>query len=477
MKTLQKQLSRLLIALLLVTGLNSVFLWKTLTNLYQASEKLQKNQRVIALATDLERGFFEEDKLRSIEPDEREKKQLNNVRNQIKSDLNEILNLIDDKQGVAKIREIQNFWKSSKDHHGTTQLMIFVRSFIANQQKFLKPLEEGANDATKATTIFAAIYFIVFGVILLILNSFLQHRLFIPMGRLSEKMKDYQAGNYQLPPPDSNEDEVGQLEARFYEMAGRVGQTVTELKEIDRVKTDFISIASHELRTPMTSVKGSLSLILSGTVSDVNPEVKDLLTIAEKETDRLIRLINDILDLTKMESKKLSIDKKWHMLNEVVETAVSAIQGLLEITKVKIQMTFPNVQYKAFMDRDRITQVITNLLSNAAKFSPAGSMVTIGYEPYENGIMIYVSDQGPGIANEHKDHVFEKFRSTDAGKSKIIRGTGLGLPICKALVEQHGGRIGLESEFGKGATFYFILTEAVATTQYTSNDVTNEEAA
>jgi signal transduction histidine kinase len=459
MKTLQRQLSRLLIVLMLVTGLNAAFLWKTLTQLYHASEELQKAQKVIALATDLERNFLEEDK------------------NQIRGNLKELISLVTDKQGIQKIREIQSAWQNAKSHHATTQVIIYVRSFISTQQRFLKPLENGAKEATKATSIFALVYVIVFGVVLLILSSFLQRRLFRPMGRLSERMKNYQAGNYQLPPPTSSNDEVGYLEAQFYDMAGRVGQTVTDLQELDRVKTDFISIASHELRTPMTSVKGSLSLILSGTVSDVNPEVKELLTIAEKETDRLIRLINDILDLTKMETKKLSIDKKWHVLSDVIESSVTGIQGLLELTKVRVETSFPNAQYKVLMDRDRITQVITNLLSNAAKFSPAGSVVTIGYEPNEKGVMVYVSDQGPGIKQDDQEHVFEKFRSTDAGKSKIIRGTGLGLPICKALVEQHGGSIGLESEFGKGASFYFTLPEAVAATQSHVVDHDTQEAA
>jgi len=287
----------------------------------------------------------------------------------------------------------------------------------------------------------------------------MKRRLFQPLSLLSEKMKHFQAGNVELPPLVAAHDEIGDLEEKFYDMAGRVGQTVTELKELDKVKTDFISIASHELRTPMTSVKGSLSLILSGNFASLDPDSREILTIAEKETDRLIRLINDILDLTKMEAKKLPLDKKWWDLGEIIQAAVKGLGGLFEVTKVTVRIQKSSEVIRALVDHDRIQQVITNLLSNAVKFSPAGSEVVVYYGETETGAVIKVRDSGPGIKAEDQPIVFEKFRSTDPRKSKIIKGTGLGLPICKALVEQHGGQIGLESEPGHGCTFYFTVPE------------------
>jgi signal transduction histidine kinase len=170
-----------------------------------------------------------------------------------------------------------------------------------------------------------------------------------------------------------------------------------------------------------------------------------------------------------MEAKQLPLDRKWSDLGSVAKEAVEGINGLLEVTKVSAQVVEPSVPVKAFMDRDRIQQVITNLLSNAVKFSPENSMVTLTYGPYPTnlgkGAIVKIIDSGPGIKAEDQPHLFEKFRSTDSGRSKAIKGTGLGLPICKALVEQHGGQIGVQSKIGQGSTFYFIIPEPTVTQQ------------
>jgi signal transduction histidine kinase len=296
----------------------------------------------------------------------------------------------------------------------------------------------------------------------LFLSYFASRTVFTPLSDLLRKMKNFKDGTAKLFPVSKVTDDISYLDSQFYEMATQSPKT-TEFQDLDRAKTDFISVVSHELRTPMTAVKGSLSLILTTEQDQLSNETKEILGIAEKESDRLIRLINDILDLTKMETQQLPLDKKWFDLESVVQSAVEGMQGLFEVTKVRAEIVKPPKPIKAFFDHDRVQQIITNLMSNAVKFSPSGSVITISYAPHPNlqskGVCIRVKDCGQGIKKDDMDHIFEKFRSTDSGRSKIIKGTGLGLPICKALVEQHGGEIAVQSTEGKGSTFYFTLPE------------------
>jgi signal transduction histidine kinase len=462
-KNLQAQLSRLLFALVVLSAVNAGFLWKTLSQLFDSYRNVSQGQTRTFLAGELERDFFEESRLRSLDDSVAEKGALPEVRGHIRKLFKEIRSSINEKGDIADVKNIEKSWHAAHDPNSSIQLLILTRRFISNKQKILMPLESSADIATKGMAGFLLLYLAIMASTILILMRFMKRRLFAPLFDLSEKMKYFQAGKVELPPLTEAEDEIGDLEEKFYDMAGRVGHTVTELKELDKVKTDFISIASHELRTPMTSVKGSLSLILTGNLAELSPDVREILTIAEKETDRLIRLINDILDLTKMEAKKLPLDKKWCDLEEIIQASVKGLGGLFEVTKVNVRLQKSNEGIKALVDHDRIQQVITNLLSNAVKFSPAGSDVVVYCGAHESGAVIKVRDSGPGIKLEDQPIVFEKFRSTDPRKSKIIKGTGLGLPICKALVEQHGGQIGLESEPGHGSTFYFTVPEVKIT--------------
>lgn len=457
--SLQKQLRRLLWVLVAITGVNALFFWKTLDGLFKASKDLSKVQKFMGAATELERHLFAESKYKQGAQDSRKAQLLKDVQTQIKSDLKFLQDTETDKSQAATLRDIKAKWPRAYSEDDYLQLLSSVRKYVAHQKSVMAPLEKTTQDATKATVMYLLIYVAIFGLTAFVLGQYFRQRLFSPINKLSDKMKHYQAGHYELPHQVFKNNEIGYLESQFYEMAKRMSATVDELKELDRVKTDFLSIASHELRTPMTAVKGSLSLILSGSVSQINDDIKEILSITEKETDRLIRLINDILDLTKMEAKKMPLDKKWHSIDDVMVSAVNGITGLFEVAKVSVEIQSTNPPLKAHVDRDRIQQVITNLLSNAIKFSPQGSTVILSCQLQGTSAVIAVTDQGPGIPPENHNYVFEKFRSMDSGKSKIIQGTGLGLPICKAIIEQHGGQIGLESEPGKGSTFFFTLVE------------------
>ncbi|MFQ5696586.1 MAG: sensor histidine kinase, partial [Terriglobia bacterium] len=231
---------------------------------------------------------------------------------------------------------------------------------------------------------------------------------------------------------------------------------ITREKELDQAKTEFISIASHELRTPMTSIKGSLDLLLGGFAGEVSEETRELLVIAQSGCERLIRLINDILDLSKIEAGRMQLRLQPMSVLDSVQRSVRTIKSYAESFQVKLAIDCPSPPPEVIGDRDRVDQVVTNLLGNAVKFSPAGSTVTVALRPVGEAVECRVIDTGPGIAADQLDRLFGKFQQLEpqAGRKG---GTGLGLAIARALVEEHGGNVWVESELGRGSQFIFQL--------------------
>ena len=270
-------------------------------------------------------------------------------------------------------------------------------------------------------------------------------------------MKDFLVDKYTYHfsvPPDN---EIGELQNSFNSMAQKVLTQMDELQALDNAKSEFLSIASHELRTPMTSIKGSLGLLQSGVTENLNDASLNLLNIAEAETDRLIRLINDILDLSKIEARMLNFDPSWMNIKHVIIMTLESLDGLAKAANVHLVKVDLNDIY-APVDQDRIQQVLTNLISNAVKYSPDDGNVFVGMSFTNNGqLKISIKDEGVGIAPEDQKLIFEKFRQATGKDNPLVKGTGLGLAIAKAFVEEHNGVIGVESKPGNGSEFYFTL--------------------
>ncbi len=228
---------------------------------------------------------------------------------------------------------------------------------------------------------------------------------------------------------------------------------VTREREIDRMKTEFVSTVSHELRTPLTSIKGSLHLLLSDDGLVLDETQRHLVDISLKNTDRLIRLINNILDISKMEAGHIHLDLELHRPLDFVEMAVDGIRGFAESRGIAIESRVTTELPTVRVDFDRMVQVVTNLLSNAIKFSPERGLVTVGARRSGGDLEVWVTDQGQGIAPEDVGRLFRKFQQLDGRTVRAVGGTGLGLAICRGIVEEHGGRIGVDSRPGEGATF------------------------
>ena len=222
---------------------------------------------------------------------------------------------------------------------------------------------------------------------------------------------------------------------------------------IDEMKSEFISVASHEIRTPMTSIKGSLELLLGGYAGELPLEASELLGICLTAVDRLIRLINDLLDIAKIESGKMELNMDRLNLTDCIKKSLRSIRSLAEAQKVSIDAEPSGQIPDVYADRDRLEQVITNLLSNALKYAPPESIVRVHVQEVNNSVRVSVADRGPGIPPEQVEKGIDRFHQLEGAK----KGTGLGLTICRALIEQQRGRIWVESEPGQGANFQFEL--------------------
>ncbi|MBE8969370.1 PAS domain S-box protein, partial [Nostocales cyanobacterium LEGE 12452] len=230
---------------------------------------------------------------------------------------------------------------------------------------------------------------------------------------------------------------------------------ITERKLIERMKDEFVSVVSHELRTPLTSIHGSLGMLASGLLPTDSEQGKRLMQIATDSSERLVRLINDILDIERIESGKAKMEPEICNIIDLITQAVNVMQPLADKAGVKVSVSTLFGQVLA--DADRIVQTLTNLLSNAIKFSSPGSTVWLGAQHQGNEVLLTVKDTGRGIPTDKLESIFERFQQVDSSDSRNHDGTGLGLAICKSIMQQHGGRIWAESTLGEGSTFYVTL--------------------
>jgi PAS domain S-box-containing protein len=235
---------------------------------------------------------------------------------------------------------------------------------------------------------------------------------------------------------------------------------ITAQKQAEQMKNEFISTVSHELRTPLTSIRGSLGLITGGAAGELPPKAKTLLQIAQSNSERLVRLINDILDMERIESGRMPFHIQRYGLRNLIDQAVDANSGYFNEHGIGWTVKDNALGAEALVDSDRFHQVMNNLLSNAIKFSPPGGEVSISLDPRAKGIRVSVSDRGPGIPEAFRTRIFGKFEQADSSDTKQKGGTGLGLSISKAIAERLGGALSFESQVGQGTTFYVDIPVA-----------------
>src|SRR5271155_2928510 len=246
---------------------------------------------------------------------------------------------------------------------------------------------------------------------------------------------------------------------------------LTQRSELDTLKDEFISTVSHELRTPLTSIRGALGLLSSGIIGDVDAKAQNLLRIAVTNTDRLIRLINDILDLERMESGRAPLQIRRCSLRELAQQAIDTMTAMADSNTVHLDLAPATAAQAAYPealffdgDADRILQVLTNLLSNAIKFSPPASTIRVHTEATSDSILLKIVDEGRGIPTDKLDSIFDRFQQVEPSDARQKGGTGLGLAICRSIVQQHSGSIWAQRNLSVGTTLYVMLPRTTRST-------------
>jgi len=253
-------------------------------------------------------------------------------------------------------------------------------------------------------------------------------------------------------------------EKTIQDLLARVERDNEELRRLDKLKNEFISIVAHDLRTPLTSINGYLRFLGDPRMGKLDPQQQEFVDLAYKNARRLANLVANFLDLSVMESGELKIKPRYMRLNETVVDTIKALENLAVSKSIQVVVNLPEVGIPLEADPDKMEQVYINLLGNAIKFTPPKGLITVGArletKDGRPGVLGWVKDTGPGIPPEEAEKVFEKFYQIDNTETKMVLGTGLGLTICRRIVEAHGGRIWVESAEGQGACFKFFLPGA-----------------
>ena len=252
---------------------------------------------------------------------------------------------------------------------------------------------------------------------------------------------------------------------KLKDFADQLEKTNQELRKIDSMKSEFVSVASHELRTPLAAIKNAVQLILSGKTGEINEHQGKFLSMAERNINRLTNILNDLLNLSRIESGKIELKFENIALREIIELAASSLRPHADVKSIQIEVEITEPVPAIYGDQEKIEQILTNLIGNAIKFTPEGGKILLSVKPsshdpkgnYGDRVAVSVKDNGIGIPADQLDAIFEKFHQVEGSLHRSVSGTGLGLAITKGLVEAHQGKIFVESEVGKGSTFTFTL--------------------
>jgi two-component system sensor histidine kinase GlrK len=313
-------------------------------------------------------------------------------------------------------------------------------------QQRMRSLGESTAPAQKLAIVMSAI-----AMVLAIATSFMITRSITkPLTFLMQKTKEISEGVFDGNLNITSPPEILKLTEAFNLMSGK-------LKMVDKMKSDFFSSMSHELRTPLTSIKEGISLLQDGVGGTVTEKQKRLLAILSEESKRLINLVNSLLDLSKMEAGMMTYTFEQESLAPLIGRATTEMIPLVETKKITLETKIDEKLPTIKMDRERILQVLRNLIGNGVKFTPKGGQVRVSARLKNREVEVSVSDTGPGITKENLTTIFQKFHQAAPKNSDYIKGTGLGLAIVKHVITAHGGRVWAESEPGQGSSFIFVL--------------------
>lgn len=263
--------------------------------------------------------------------------------------------------------------------------------------------------------------------------------------------------------PIDGSDEIAQLDRVFNTMAQSLNEAAEKERDMEKMKQEFVAMVSHDLKTPLTSIRGTLMLLTNGVCGELPPNAKEMLSVSEAELERLTNLVKDLLDLAKIEAGRMQLYCADLSIDALVRRSIASVSQFA--INHQIELDYDSTTGHIEADRDRLVQVFVNLLTNAIKFSSAKGKVQIRIDEAESGFVTFrVIDDGRGVPEDKLESIFEPYRQVEGSDEREKDGTGLGLPICKKIVEQHGGTIGVTSVCGQGSTFWFRIPRKAAET-------------
>ncbi len=310
----------------------------------------------------------------------------------------------------------------------------------------MKRLGESGAKANQITIVMGA-GFILLGIMV---SIFITRSITRPLALMRKKTREVAKGHFEDHLDLSSPPEIGDLAQDFNLMCNM-------LKETEKMKSDFFSLMAHELRTPLACIKEGSNLLLDGIGEELKEKRKTVLTVIAEESNRLIDLVNSLMDLSKMEAGMMALNVEKSDIRPLIDKAVYGMGPLATTKEVNIKVAIPKDLPDVRMDGERILQALRNLIGNAVKFSPRGGGVTISAEAVEKGLRVSVADTGPGIPKEDLNIIFDKFRQATLTSYSKIKGTGMGLAIVKHIINAHGGKVWVESKLGQGSIFIFLL--------------------
>ena len=249
------------------------------------------------------------------------------------------------------------------------------------------------------------------------------------------------------------------LEKKVEERTRQLSGALEEVKKISKRKTEFVSSVSHELRTPLTSIKGYASILLAGKLGNVPQEIKERLEKINRHSDELVHMINDLLDISRIESGRMTMQQESLNLKDIADKIADMLAVQIKDRRLELTVDIPANANKILADRNQIERVFTNLIWNACKFTPEKGRISISAHKEGKAVRVDIADTGCGIPESVQEAIFEEFYRVDNAINEQVKGTGLGLALVKHIIEAHQGRIWVKSKIGEGSTFSFTLPE------------------
>ena len=374
-----------------------------------------------------------------------------NLLSQIQRDYQSYQDLFAEEAQLIRAKKVysQTEYKQAKDKFIDT-IQASLARIRSDQEEAtsakLKQLAQTVDQALQVSIIITSACLIA----IVLLSLLITRSITRPVALLKSKTRDIAEGRFDAGLRISSPPELAELAAAFNQMCERLG-------EIERMKADFFSSMSHELRTPLTTIKEGTRLLLDGVGGETTDKQRKLLTILAEESNRLIGVVNSLLDLSKLEAGMLNYEFETVNLDPLIRRAVAEIAPLVEAKQITVETAIEVPLPPARLDPERMLQVLRNLLGNAVKFTPKGGQVTVTASPGDGKLQVSVQDSGPGIPAESLTAIFEKFHQGNDKGAHTRPGTGLGLAIAKNIINSHGGEIWAESQLGQGSKFCFVL--------------------